>query len=281
MAKKVLYLGNGKWCWTENCRNHSEVIIKKNEYIAAVTKGNEAETVEAMTALISTPEGLHTYRYLRVAEIGKLSGHKPTLGLDLDGTTGDFTHGLRTYMGETLKIEKTQWLKKFPDPPEYAMWKGEGAWYTSKDDFIGHFQKSENEGLYAKIPIFDYAPQTLKELKNYGFNITVVTARNIAFTKDTRQWIKQHKIPTRTVFHLGIEKEKAPNISLYIDDSPEVIRRLINKEKKVLIMNQRYNESVEDHANSRRTDGWGTSMVNSIFELFDERNSHQDPKKLG
>lgn len=278
MSKKVLYLGNGKWCWTEQCKIHSAIIAQKNAYTEAVASGDETKTIEAMTALISTPAGLHTYRYLRVAEVEKTLGHKPTLGLDLDGTTGDFTHGLRTYMGETLKISKTQWLKKFPDPPEYAMWQGEGAWYANKDEFIGHFQKSENEGLYTKIPIFDYAPQTLKELKNYGFNITVVTARGIAFTKDTRAWIKQHKIPTRKVLHLGIEKEKAPNISLYIDDSPEVIKRLIDKEKKVLIMNQRYNENLEDHANSRRTNGWGSTMVNSIFELFDERNANKDPK---
>jgi uncharacterized HAD superfamily protein len=278
MAKKVLYLGSGKWCWTEQCKIHSKVITQKNEYMAAVAAGDEVKIVESMTALIASPEGLNTYRYLRVAEMEKTLGHKPTLGLDLDGTTGDFTHGLRTYMGETLKIEKTQWLKKFPDPSEYAMWKGDEAWYTDKDDFTGHFHKSEGEGLYTKIPIFDYAPQTLAELKNYGFNITVVTARNIAFTKDTRQWIKQHKIPTKTVLHLGIEKEKAPNISLYIDDSPEVIQRLIDKEKKVLIMNQLYNENLENHKNSRRTKGWGASMVNSIFELFDERNSNKDSK---
>jgi len=272
MAKKVLYLGQGKWCWTETCKVHAVIIAYKNEYLDAVANRDEEKIIQSTANLLSTPEGQHTYRYLKIAELEKTLGRKLTLGLDLDGTTGDFTHGLRTYMGEKLKITKGQWLKKFPSPQEYAMWKGEGAWYSDREDFLNQFQKAETEGLYTRVPVFKHASRTLEDLKNYGFKITVITARNIAYTKDTRAWVRDNKIPTRKVLHLGIEKEKAKNIDVYLDDAPEVISRLIKHEKKIVVMNHLYNKSIEDHDNIRRTDGWNETLVNAVFELLDDRN---------
>jgi len=271
MAKKVLYLGNGKWCWTETCKVHASTIMHKNNYLQALETQDGTAITKATQDLISTSSGEHTYRFLKVQELTKKLGRRPNLGLDLDGTTGNFTDGLRTYMGTSLKIEKQLWLKKFPDPVKYAMWTGEGAWYTSRQDFIDHFSKAETEGIYRQIPIFDFASETLNDLKAYGFNIKAITARNASFNEDTRSWIQTHRIPARYILNYGMQKERAKNIDLYIDDAPEVISRLIEHQKKIVIMHQEYNSDLGHEDHTRRTNGWGPELVNAVFELLDER----------
>lgn len=273
MAKKVLYLGNNKWCWTEECQIHSSIISAKNNYISALTKGNADALSQATLKLISTEEGLHTYRFLKVQELREQLGRTPTIGLDLDGTTGDFTHGLRNFMGMKKKIDADKWLHHFPDPEEYAMWKGEKAWYKDRDDFLEHFQEAEANGVYRELPIYDSASETLNLLKDYGFKINVITARTPIYNHDTQHWVQKHRIPYSGIFNYGMEKEKAKNIDVYVDDAPEVISRLIEHNKSVVIMDQLYNDHLETpEERSKRIQQWGDSMVEAVFDLLDKKN---------
>jgi uncharacterized HAD superfamily protein len=273
MAKKVLYLGNGKWCWTENCKNHSQVIASKNKYIEAVKSGNETKISEAAQELLSTSEGASTYNFLKVQDMKKKLGRTPNIGLDLDGTTGDFTQHLRSYMGTTKKVPKEEWNSRFPNPDEYAMWTGKNAWYANKQEFFDSFQTAEKLGLYREVPIYDNAVETLHELKQYGFNIKVITARDATFNPDTQYWAEKHKIPFSAIINPGLAKETVKDIDVYVDDAPHVINTLIKHKKKIVIMNHEYNENTPADAEySERVDGWGNEVIDSIFNLLDDRN---------
>lgn len=278
MAKKVLYLGNGKWCWTESCRQHSSVIASKVKYVDAKKGSSESAILIATAELMSTPEGMATYRHLRTTELTETLGRQPMIGLDLDGTTGDFTNGLRTYMGTSLKVPKEQWESKFPDPDEYAMWQGKNAWYSDKADFLNHFQEAERQGIYKKIEVYANASPIIKELQSYGFKLKVVTARGAEFNDDTRAWIRKNDIPVKTILNPGSDKHKIKDVDVYIDDAPHVIKLLRENNKKVVIMEQSYNvEDTEVHDDIRRVKVWDDKMVHAIFELMDKKKANPNP----
>lgn len=269
MAKKVLYLGGGKWCWTESCTKHAGIIKSKNAFVAATISNDTTALEAAKTELMSTPEGLSTYRYLATQQLTKELGRRPTIGLDLDGTTGDFTSQLRTYMGTSLKIPQSEWATHFPNPDEYAMWTGTNPWYRDKDHFISSFQAAEKEGLYRQVPVYANASKVLHELRDYGFNIKVITARGAEFNDDTRYWTTTHNIPIKKILNPGMAKETVKDIDVYLDDAPHVINTLIQHEKKVVVMEHEYNEhTVPVHKNARRTKEWNDNVVNAIFDLL-------------
>lgn len=273
MAKKVLYLGNNKWCWTENCTTHAAVIKDKNNYLTAKATGSLKDIVRTRQQLISTEQGFSTYRYLRAAEITLKLGRKPMIGLDLDNTVADFTHGMRERAGLKKKILQAEWLTHFPEPSEYSMWMGNQSWYVDKDDFVSELKAAELAGIYKTIAMYPNASNVLNELKAYGFDIKAVTARSAEFNEDTRSWIVEHGIPTKVIINPGFEKHNVPDIDVYIDDAPHVIDKLIEHNKKVIIMNQTYNETaVTPHENSRRAANWNDKdkIVNDIFDLIDE-----------
>lgn len=278
MAKKVLYLGNGKWCWTESCKQHSAVIASKDKYLAATNGGTNAEIVEATQELMATPEGMSTYRHLKTKEVSATLGRSPMIGLDLDGTTGNFTDGLRTYMGTSLKVPQNEWESKFPDPEDYAMWEGKNAWYTDKADFMNHFQEAERKGIYKDIKVYDNASPVIKELQSYGFQFKVITARGAEFNDDTRAWILKNDIPIKTILNPGSNKHTIKDIDVYVDDAPHVIKLLKENNKKVVIMEQNYNvedSAKEPHENTRRVTSWDNeAMVNAIFDLMDKKKSN-------
>lgn len=271
MAKKVLYLGNGKWCWTETCKRHAVIITHKKAYADAVALGDAAGIKKAERVLLSTEAGFLTHRYMLIQSETVTLKRKPLIGLDLDGTTGDFTHALRGYMGAGLKIPKKEWVARFPDPEEYAMWTGGNAWYTSKEDFLNHFKTAETKGLYGNVPIYENATRVLNELKNFGFNIKVITARGAEFNHDTRAWMEKHKVPVETILNPGTEKQNVQNVDVYIDDAPHVVNKLLEHDKKVVVMNQSYNgHTIDPHENARRVNNWdGDNVVNAIFDLID------------
>ena len=271
MAKKVLYLGNEKWCWTESCQRHAAVIAAKTAFLKARESSDPSELIKATVDLRSTPEGLSTYNYLQVQEMTSQMGRKVVVGLDLDGTTGDFTHGLRTYMATGLKLSQDQWLSHFPDPDEYAMWTGTNAWYTDKADFLSQFQAAEAAGIYRDIKPYNNSSAVLKELKAYGFDIKVITARGAEFNEDTKSWIRTHNIPVKVVLNPGTEKQKVKGIDVYIDDAPHVINTLLAHEKNVVVMEQSYNlKNIPEHENARRVDKWDENVVNAIFDLINK-----------
>ena len=275
MAKKVLYLGNSKWCWTENCSQHAKVIADKAAYVQAKETGDEGQILKASSRLISTPEGLHTYRYLKTQELRNELGRQPVLGLDLDNTTGDFTVGLREYEATKLKLPKDEWLSHFPDPDEYSMWMGENAWYPSQENFLERLRTAENEGIYLRLPVYPEASNTLHDLKAYGFRLKAITARSEIFNVDTRAWITEGKIPTKTILNPGNDKHKIKNVDVYMDDSPHVINTLLENDKNVIAMKQSYNGSnIPEHDNVRHVDQWGDGVVEAVFDLVDKNRKN-------
>jgi uncharacterized HAD superfamily protein len=273
MAKKVLYLGSGKWCYTEACKQHAGMIAAKNAFVAARKSGDEEALKAASNTLLSSQEGRSALNYIVAQDLRDKLGRAPTIGLDLDGTSGSFTDGLRWHMAtkEPIRIPKKEWAQRFPDPDRYDYHEGTNPWFTSREDFVTHFKEAEKRGVYKQIPIYPNASKTLNELKNLGFKIKVVTARNADFNADTSAWLKKNAIPYTGLYNPGHAKEQVKGIDVYMDDAPVVINRLLSHQKKVVVMTQRYNQDgLDESENSRRVQDWQDDVVGAIFDLLDE-----------
>ena len=272
MASKVLYLGNGKWCWTKNCSQHAREIKLVEAYKEASSRGDMTTRDRVIQALQETPVGKSALNRVRVEEFQEMFGRAPNIGTDLDNTVGDFTQGMRMYTGKVMNIPQEQWLDHFPEPDDYAMWKGERAWFSSSEHFSSIFRAAEQDGIYLKMPSYEEAPETLRELSNLGFRIKGVTARDFEWGDHSREWLAARTINVDDVFHTGHEKEKVPDIDLYLEDSPEVIERLVTHNKRVAIHTQDYNAHIADeNPNVSRFNDWENGKVTDIvFELLEK-----------
>ncbi len=271
MATKVLYIGNGKWCYTRSCKLHAREIQLVTKYTEAVSYGDSQRTAVYTRELLRTHVGIEAYRYLRVQELSRVLGHTPTIAIDVDNTTGDFTESFREFMGIKYKVNKSDWLKQFPDNPDYDYLAGNQPWFGSRQEFLEHLQEAEHQNMYRTLQPFPNAKDTLEDLKNYGFNIRVVTARGIESTQDTRQWLQTHRIPFDELIALGNdEKQRVQGIDVYIDDSPRVLANLIQGQKRMVVMNHPYNEGITGNGRIRmeRVDYWGDNVVNAVFDLL-------------
>lgn len=278
MAKKYLYLGKGKWCYTENCKAHSNNQTLKKTYIQHRQDGELEKAKIIAEQLAQTDEGKAVLAKTIVELITTKLGRKPMIGLDLDGTTGGLSEALRNHLFEehnsssSIKVTEEEWLKKYPAPDNYAFHAASTPWFKSLEDFKAQFTKAERAGMYLKVPVYENAKETLDELKNIGFNINAVTARSAEFNEDTVSWVASAKIPATKIKHVGEEKEKVENVDVYIEDSPSVISRLTNHNKLVLIREQLYNIKVPRiEGQSVSIKDWNDNVISKLLTLLDTR----------
>lgn len=270
MAKKILYLGNGKWCYTENCQEHASLHKAHSSLLEALDKQDTEEINKQIELLNNLAEGPAVLYYTRTKLLSQKLNRTPVIGLDVDNTTGDFNNAFRNFLlnSEGFKVSKEAWEAALPPLSTYDFHGSENAWFESKEDFVESFTAAEQEGLYLNLNIYDNASETIQELKNYGFDIKVITARNAVFNKHTSEWFKKHLGKMPRIYNAGKNKEKVENVDVYIEDSPEVIQRLIRNKKNVLVMDQPYNRDLPIREGKiDRTIGWTDKMVEQIFDL--------------
>lgn len=272
MSRKILYIGNGKWCWTEQCSVHAREITLLKDYLTALETGDTKRSTALAGELARTEPGLAALRYQHVQELTQTLGRAPTVGLDLDNTSVDFTNSLREYTGTVLKVDKKQWLEVFPDPEEYRMWQGDNAWFPDSATFQISFQRAEMEGMYTSVKLYPQVTETLQVLKDYGINIKVVTARSQVFSEETLKYIRKKKLPgIEEVLHTGEEKDRIPDIDVYVEDAPIVIERLDKADKNVIIRTQAYNKGIPSKDNIERFDDWDADdVVSKVFRMMEQ-----------
>lgn len=270
MAKKILYLGNNKWCYTPNCSDHATLRSAKSKLVECLKSGNLSEAQNVIEELKTTPEGTAVLYQTQTQLLAKKLKRRPNIGLDVDNTSGGFTEGLRAFMvaKSPVKIPKEKWKEKFPDLSTYDYHGGDKGWFTDRKDFEKYFFQAEEDGIYLKMPMYENVSKTLTELRNYGFNIKVITARRAIFNNHTTEWFKMHDAGKFKIFNPGHAKHTIKDIDVYLEDSPTVIETLISAEKNVLIMSQDYNEKDFGEGNYDRTKGWQENIVDKIFNLI-------------
>jgi uncharacterized HAD superfamily protein len=199
------------------------------------------------------------------------NGRAPLLGLDLDGTTADFVAGLREVMISAWDLPAEEYVQKerLEEPDEFDMWRGNNAWFKDKEEFLSYFLKAQKDGLYKELPVFYGARDTLVELKEAGFEITAITARDSAYIVDTQSWVTENSLPIEEIVYAGDKKYLLPQVDIFIDDAPHVIQALLDNNKKVIIYDQEWNRHIEIDA-PRITEWTPEAIANAMDKIFSE-----------
>lgn len=230
------------------CSSHA-----RKAYQVALASGDEQRIALARTNYYTTPEGIRKLEEAGKAELADkyktrrerlISAYKRqerinsqiTIGLDLDNTTGDFTDALRQDLAKKLGIDP----KTLPEPDHYSY--AASGWYNSEDEFRSSFQQAELEGLYKKMSVYPDAVKSLQSLAAAGYRIKIITARSSAMEADTREWLKQHRIPYHEL--VFSENKKEHHADVYVDDSPFNINDLRQNNKTVITFSQKYNKGI-------------------------------------
>lgn len=216
--------------------------------------GNEEVPIDNLAAIYSKFKEKH--------------GRAPVIGLDLDGTAANMTGGWRPRVAKARGITDEDALSKLPEPDEYAMWTGEGAWFETKQEFLLDFQAAEKDGMYRNLSPYDGASEVIHRLSQEGFRIKAVTARSVEYNEDTAHWLNNQGLPIEEILHPGMLKSALEDIDIFIDDAPHVINDLVEHERKVVIFDQGYNDhhAVDSPEHTRRISGWSVSGISQALE---------------
>lgn len=197
-------------------------------------------------------------------------GRAPVIGLDLDGTTADMTAGFRPRVAEARGIDQVDATTHLPDPDDYAYSKSTTPWFRDREEFLEHFQAAEKSGFYRDLPVYDGAIDVLHHLAKKGFRIKAVTARSADYNPDTSHWLDSQGIPYEEILNPGFEKYTVEEVDIFIDDAPHVITGLVERERKVIIFNQQYNDhhNIDSESHTRRIEGWDLDSVAKALDAL-------------
>jgi 5'(3')-deoxyribonucleotidase len=188
------------------------------------------------------------------------------LGVDLDGVCADFYAGLRPIAAEWLGVE----VEKLPlavtwDLPEWGVDKAPGGY-----DALHRFAVTQRD-LFRVLPVMPGAPQALRRLSDEGVRIRIITHRlyikhfHQVAARQTIEWLDYHDIP---YWDLCFMREKADvGADMYVEDSPENIKRLRDAGKETIVFTNSANLDV----GPPRAEDWGqvAEMVLARMQKWD------------
>lgn len=244
---------------------------KKGKYETMPTRIEEAPTSASSLLKNTSTNQKASQERNDLAEIyakfKEKHGRAPVIGLDLDGTTADMVAGFRPRVAQARGIPYEEAVHHLPDPDDYAFDQSTTPWFKDRAEFLTHFQAAEKDGLYRDLPVYEGAIDVLQTLADEGFEIRAVTARSADYNPDTSHWLDSQGIPYKEIINPGFEKHTVEGVDLFIDDAPHVIQKLVDKERKVIIFNQEYNDhhNIDSDEHTRRIVKWNLNTVSEAI----------------
>ncbi len=177
------------------------------------------------------------------------------LSVDLDGVCADFYRGLRPIAAEWLGVD----VDTLPEEiswglPEWGIDKAPGGYVA-----LHKFAVTQRQ-LFRNLPPMPDAPQALRRLSDENVRIRIVTHRffikyfhQIA-AQQTIEWLDHHDIPYWDLCFL--QEKAAVGADLYIEDSPDNVRKLRGQGLETIVFTQPTNRDIEPP----RADNWGQAL---------------------
>ncbi len=164
--------------------------------------------------------------------------------VDLDGVCADFYGGLRPVAAEWLGVP----IESLPtdiswDLPEWGVDTAPGGY-----EALHKFAVTQRQ-LFANLRPMAGCPQALRRLSEENVRIRIITHRffikhfHKVAAEQTVEWLDRHDIP---YWDLCFMKEKAAvGADLYVEDSPDNVRRLRAQGLPTIVFTQPTNRDVE------------------------------------
>ncbi len=185
------------------------------------------------------------------------------IGVDLDGVLGDFYGAMR--------IVAAEWLDKPISGLTENVSFGLSEWHI---DQCGGYERLHRfavtqRALFRDMKPMKDAPVVLRRLSERGVRIRIITHRlflkysHQESVRQTVEWLDYHDIP---YWDLCFMKDKeAVGAHVYIDDSPENIRRLRERGCRTIVFGNSTNRELP----APRAENW-REAESLILRYFDE-----------
>ena len=165
-------------------------------------------------------------------------------GVDLDGTVADFYGGLRPIAAEWLARPLDELTSEVSwGLPEWDVDRAPGGYLD-----LHKFAVTQRE-LFRRLEPFPGAPLTLRRLSKSGVRIRIITHRlfikyfHQVAAQQTVGWLDHHDIP---YWDLCFMSDKgAVGADLYIEDSPENVRKLRADNLPTIVFSNSTNRDLE------------------------------------
>lgn len=157
--------------------------------------------------------------------------------LDLDNTTLQYNRALANAV--------IGWHK--PAPPKRCKSYNlvESEWFNTKDEFVAAHTRAVTEGMFATMPAYPHASETLHQLRAAGYTIKIATHRYFGdvphdlVERTTLEGLARNGIPFDEI-HFVQNKEEVQG-DIYLDDAPYVLTALTQAGLPYLAKSHEYN----------------------------------------
>ena len=165
-------------------------------------------------------------------------------GVDLDGVCANFYSGLKPIAAEWLGVD----VRTLPEQvswglPEWGVDKAPGGY-----EALHRFAVTQRDLFKILLPM-PGAPQALRILSDANVHIRIITHRLLikyfhrVAAQQTIEWLDKYDIP---YWDLCFMREKAAvGANLYIEDSPDNIKRLREEEHRTIVFTNSANKDLE------------------------------------
>jgi len=154
------------------------------------------------------------------------------IGIDLDGCVYNFVAALRNY-----RSSKGVSFESMPEPTSWEVWRD---WGITKEEFIQAQIDAEAVGLFHQGQAYFGAIEALKQLKEAGHSIHIITHRlRPAAQTSTIGWLNANDVPYDTLTFTG-EKGGYP-VDICIEDNIDNARAIEASGVPCVLMNRSWN----------------------------------------
>ena len=175
------------------------------------------------------------------------------LGLDLDGVCGDYLAAMRRVASDRAGVPPDQ----LPDPKNWGL----ESWFVDRAGFLSAHREAVHERrIFRSLPVIEGAVEAISALAGRGHQIRIVSNRILdsvgrsLVIGDTLEWLANNGFVWHDIaFVTGDKSAVAADVN--IDDSPAVIRALVNAGRQVVVFEQPYNTQIS-HPLSLRARTW-------------------------
>jgi 5'(3')-deoxyribonucleotidase len=166
-------------------------------------------------------------------------------GVDLDGVVGDFYRAMRPIVAEWRGVKKSALsMEKFKYGLEEWGVRQDGEHYKGI-----HRYAVTQRNLFSNMPLIPGAAPALRRLSDGGVHIRIITHRlfiahsHQQAVQQTVAWLDRHAIPYWDLCFL--EDKVDVGADLYIEDTPDKIRALVERGQRVIVFTNPTNEHIE------------------------------------
>ena len=160
------------------------------------------------------------------------------VGLDIDGVVADFQSAIREMAALELGRE-------LPPADRWAIWETWGITQERWDELLAAF--TEREGWRWLSP-YHSASTYLRSLEDAGHTIYYITARPLAASWMTFEWLDRHGFPCEDVCFYVDKAAAAKNMELdiYIDDHPPTVQAVRGAGIEAYVLDRPWNRDDDE-----------------------------------